>query len=80
MLLLAAVIIAITGVILWMSSSGPINFNFFSAAPTPVQNPVAPAVTIDFSVFENALLKELQPFFQLPAYTGKIGVVNPFIK
>ena len=37
-------------------------------------------VQIDFSIFENALLKKLEPFIQIPKYEGSIGRENPFKK
>lgn len=51
----------------------------FVAAPVDVsyqpQN-----INIDFSIFENPLLKKLNPFFQIPAFEGVTGRSNPFSK
>lgn len=81
-LVIVVIFIAIAiGVILWLGYFSDIKIsNLFSSNE---EIPELPAnnilrVSIDFSIFENSLLKELQPFFQIPLYEGKVGRVNPF--
>jgi len=76
----AITIVIITAGFLWFTYMGalnPFSLLFPSAEENPVPNPT-PA--INFSVFENGLLKKLEPFFQLPAFDGRTGRENPFKK
>ena len=36
-------------------------------------------VEINFAALEHPFLKELQPFEEIPAFTGEVGRKNPFI-
>jgi hypothetical protein len=78
----SAVAILAMGVIIWYGYFNNTGFSLFGNKNEPEVANVSgmPDITIDFSVFENALLKKLQPFMQFPAYEGKIGRDNPFKK
>jgi hypothetical protein len=77
-ILVAALLI--TGVVVWYGYFNNTGFSIFGnkneLEEVETNNPTN--VAIDFSVFENPLLKKLQPFIQSPAYEGKIGRDNPF--
>jgi hypothetical protein len=63
---------------------GVVWFSYFNnggaSTPAPVDVSYQPKnINIDFSVFENPLLKKLNPFFQIPAFEGVMGKSNPFL-
>lgn len=73
--LLLAVLI-ITGFILWQG--------FFKKPPSVIEEPSAAALNfekaeIDFTLLENPILKELQPFERIEPFEEKVGRENPFL-
>ncbi len=82
LIIVSAITLLMTGLVVWYGYFNNTGFSIFGnkneSEEIEASNPTS--ITIDFSIFENALLKKLQPFIQFPAYEGKIGRDNPFKK
>lgn len=53
----------------------------FFAKPTPLPPPPPPPpeIKINFEVLESPILKEFQPFEEIPPFEEEIGRENPFL-
>lgn len=83
LIIISVAVLLITGVIIWYGYFRQPAINPYESESNGAQIVEANNLqnfAIDFSVFENDILKKLEPFLQPPAYEGKLGRDNPFKK